>query len=135
MRYVALGEAVHGAHEFLLVKHRLLAFLVREMNFRVFAIEGSYAMIQRINDYVTGHTTVDSMALAHQENWPWNTEEVWDMVLWARGYNANVTPDKQLKFVGIDNQLNRIDQQTLIDYLRRVAPERVDTTQAFLKLT
>src|SRR5262249_1795131 len=38
-RVVGLGEAVHGAHELLQMKHRLLAFLVDKLGFSVVALE------------------------------------------------------------------------------------------------
>ena len=40
-RIVALGEATHGTREFFQLKHRLLEFLVSEMDFNIFAIEAS----------------------------------------------------------------------------------------------
>src|SRR5262245_851007 len=53
-RVVGLGEATHGTREFFQFKHRMVEFLVREMNFNVFAIETSYAGCLKVNDYVTG---------------------------------------------------------------------------------
>jgi erythromycin esterase len=40
-RVVGLGEATHGTREFFQFKRRMVEFLVREMNFNVFAIEAS----------------------------------------------------------------------------------------------
>ena len=39
VKYVGLGESTHGTREFFQHKHRLLAFLVKEMGFSVFSIE------------------------------------------------------------------------------------------------
>jgi hypothetical protein len=41
-RVVSLGEATHGTREFFLMKHRILEFLVKEMDFNVFAIEATW---------------------------------------------------------------------------------------------
>lgn len=49
---VGTGEATHGAHEFQYFKHRLFRFLVTEMGFNTFTIEGSYSGSKAINDYV-----------------------------------------------------------------------------------
>jgi erythromycin esterase len=54
VRFVGLGEETHGTREFFQFKHRMLEFLVKEMGFRVFAIEASYSACQNINDYVMG---------------------------------------------------------------------------------
>lgn len=51
-RIVALGEATHGTHEFNVVRHRLIEFLVTEMDFNVIAIEASAANVERLNRYV-----------------------------------------------------------------------------------
>ena len=133
VRYVGLGEATHGTREFFQVKHRLLEFLVREMGFRVFAIEGSYAALQNINDYVMSKTEDGTKALDSQGFWTWNTEEVRTMTDWARQYNTGVSEDKRVKFVGFDIQFNQSGKDKLLEYLTRVAPERVDTTSAFFK--
>ena len=51
-RVVALGEATHGTREFFQLKHRILEYLVEEMDFRVFAIEANWPECLAINDYV-----------------------------------------------------------------------------------
>ncbi|WP_420151006.1 erythromycin esterase family protein [Spirosoma sp.] len=133
IRYIGLGEATHGTREFFQVKHRLLEFLVREMNYRVFAIEGSYAALQLINDYVTGKMDDGAKALDSQGFWTWNTEEIRAMMDWARQYNTSVSPDQRVKFVGFDIQFNQPGKDKLLDYLSRVVPERLDSTRAFFR--
>src|SRR5215831_9958869 len=49
---VGLGETTHGTREFFQLKHRLVEFLVKEMNFGSFALEASSAACQAINDYI-----------------------------------------------------------------------------------
>src|SRR3989440_9052092 len=73
---VGLGEATHGTHEFFEMKHRLLEFLVEQMGFTTFAIEGDWDAGAQINDYVmTGKGNArDLLQLFHI--WPWNTQEV-----------------------------------------------------------
>lgn len=133
VQFVGLGEATHGTREFFQVKHRLLEFLVRELDFRVFALEGSYAALQLINDYVMGTMDDGATALDSQGFWTWNTEEVRTMLDWARHYNASVPADKRVKFVGFDIQFNQPGKDKLLDYLKRVSPEWVDTTASFFR--
>lgn len=133
-RFIGLGEETHGTREFFQFKHRMVEFLVREMGFRVFAIEASYSACQNINDYVMGKTDDGAKALDSQGFWTWNTEEVRAMMDWMRKYNASVPVEKRVKFVGFDIQINDSGKEKLLEYLRRVAPERAADTEAFFKV-
>jgi erythromycin esterase len=95
VRYVGLGEETHGTREFFQFKHRMLEFLVKEMGFRVFAIEASYSACENINDYIMGKTDDGTKALDSQGFWTWNTEEVRAMIDWLRTYNATVTAERR----------------------------------------
>jgi erythromycin esterase len=134
VRYVGLGEETHGTREFFQFKHRMLEFLVKEMGFRVFAIEASYSACENINDYIMGKNDDGTKALDSQGFWTWNTEEVRAMIDWLRTYNASVTADKKVKFLGFDIQHNEPGQAKLLPYLKRVAPERVADTESFFKV-
>jgi erythromycin esterase len=134
VRFVGLGEQTHGTREFFQFKHRMLQFLVKEMGFRVFAIEASYSACQNINDYVMGTTDNGAAALDSQRFWTWNTQEVRAMLDWMRQYNAGVPVDKKVKFVGFDIQINDPGKSRLLEYLKRVAPERLAETEKFFKV-
>ena len=118
VRLVGLGEATHGAREFFQVKHRLVEFLVREMGFRVFAIESSYSESVNVNDYVMGRTLDGGAALASLNNGNWDTDEMLAMLEWMRTYNAGVPVDKRVKFVGFDQQYNVRGLAEIPAYLR-----------------
>lgn len=134
IRFVGLGEQTHGTREFFQFKHRMLEFLVKEMGFRVFAMEASYSACQNINDYVMGRTDNGATALDSQGFWTWNTEEVRAMLDWMRKYNAGVRVDRRIKFVGFDIQINDTAKSKLLEYLKRVAPERVAETETFFRV-
>jgi erythromycin esterase len=134
VRFVGLGEETHGTREFFQFKHRMLEFLVKEMGFRVFAIEASFAACENINDYVTGKSNDGAAALDSQKFWVWNTEEVRAMMDWMREYNRGVPAEKRVKFVGFDIQHNEIGKAKLLEYLKRVAsPDRVRATEELFK--
>ena len=133
VRFVGLGEATHGTREFFQFKHRMLEFLVKEMGFRVFAIEASYSACQNINDYVMGTTHDGAKALDSQGFWTWNTEEVRAMIDWMREYNKTVSGDRRVKFVGFDIQVNDTGKTRLLEYLKRVAPEHVAEVDALFR--
>jgi erythromycin esterase len=133
VRFVGLGEATHGTREFFQMKHRLLEFLVREMGFRIFAMEASYAAMQAINENVMGILIDGPTALENQGYWNWNTQEVLAMMKWAREYNSSVAADKKVKFVGVDIVYNQSGRDKLLAYIKRVAPERSIAMEAFFQ--
>ncbi|MFL5385276.1 MAG: erythromycin esterase family protein [Longimicrobiaceae bacterium] len=131
VRIVGLGEATHGSREFFQLKHRLLEFLVREMGFRVFAIEASRAAAENvINPWVLGGEGEVGPVLDSQGFWTWNTEEVRALLEWMRAYNRSVPPERRVKFLGFDIQVNRTGEAAVLAYLRRVAPARAAQAEA-----
>ena len=134
VKVVGLGEATHGTREFFQFKHRLLEFLVTEMDFTAFAIEASYAACQPINDYVLHGKGDRATALTGQGYVPWDTEELAEMVDWLRMYNQRVPDEKKVQFYGVDLWRNDLGRQAILNYLRRVAPERVADTGSLFKV-
>ena len=132
-RIVGLGEATHGSREFFQVKHRLLEFLVKEMNFTHFAIEGSQSAARAVNDYVLHGKGSGTAALASMGAWQWNTEEVTALLNWMRSYNQTVAEDKKVQFVGFDFQVNDPAVEELLSFLRKVAPEKAAGAESLLQ--
>jgi len=132
-RLVGLGEESHGAREIFQFKHRAIEFLVRELGFTVLAMEVSYPASLRINDYVLNGRGDRDKALAGQELWAWDTQEVTTVIEWLRQYNQTAPQGRKVKFVGFDmhNSAQAID--VLLAYLEKVAPQRVESTAAALK--
>jgi erythromycin esterase len=133
VRIVGLGEATHGTHEFFQFKHRMVEFLVKEMGFRLFALESGYVSCSDLNDYVMGKSNDGAKALESQGFWPWDTEEMREMVNWMRSYNSTVPPDYRVKFVGFDIHYNNEAKQKVLGYLKQIAPDRVRDTEALFE--
>lgn len=51
-RYVLLGEASHGTHEYYIWRYRLTRRLIEEKGFTFIAVEGDWPDCYRINRYV-----------------------------------------------------------------------------------
>ena len=102
-RIVGLGEASHGTSEFFTLKHRLVRFLAEEMGFTVFAIEANMPEAYRLNEYVLTGEGDPKALLEGMYFWTWNTQEVLDMILWMRDYNASGRGIMQ--FTGFDMQI------------------------------
>lgn len=101
-RVVAIGEATHGTHEFFRMKHRMFAFLVEQLGFSLFGMECGSDATTLVNDFITTGTG-DAAAIANQLTyWPWATEEVRDLLIWMRDYNARPEVSNPLRFYGLD---------------------------------
>jgi erythromycin esterase len=129
-RIVALGEASHGTREFFLMKHRLLEFLVKEMDFNVFAIEASWAESNLINEYVHTGEGDPTKLLAGLHFWTWNTQEVLDMILWMRSHNQDPGNAPFISFRGFDMQSSSMAIDNVIAYLHKVSPEAEEEVKA-----
>jgi erythromycin esterase-like protein len=112
-RIVALGEATHGTREFFQLKHRLLEFLVTEMGFTTFAIEANWPESLEVNEYVLHGRGDPAMLLAELHCWPWDTEEVLDLIRWMRQYNTSSTHRTRVRFSGFDAQFTAVAAATI----------------------
>jgi len=122
-RIVALGEATHGTREIFQMKHRMLEFLVTEMDFTVFALEGSWGEVLAVNDYVLNGKGNPDRALAGVMFWTWNTKEVLAMIQWIRNYNLDPAHEKKVKFYGVDMQFTKESIRRLTAYLKTIDPK------------
>lgn len=115
---VAMGEATHGTSDFFKMKHRMFEFLVEEMGFRVFAIEGEFGAAQVINEYILNGTGSARDGLKAMDFWVWQTEEVVEMIQWMREFNKN--NERKIKFYGFDMQNPNESVKKLITYVEKV---------------
>ncbi|MDQ6694723.1 MAG: erythromycin esterase family protein [Chloroflexota bacterium] len=129
-RIVAMGEASHGAHEFFSMKVRTFQFLVQQMGFTVFTIEDGYGEAEVINNYVQqGQGSADE-AIRGLYAFPWQSQEVLDLIKWMRQYNENRGDAPAISFQGFDIQGPAIPISNVVAYLQRVdapAAERART--------
>lgn len=114
-RVVSLGETAHLNGSFYKVKHRLVEFLVTQMAFTVFAIEGPFGCASKVNAYILGDENVARDALDALAFIAWRTEEVLDMLIWMREYNS--VHENKLRFYGFDNKPVFGSAQVVYDYL------------------
>lgn len=121
-RLVGLGEATHGTREFFQLKHRIVQLLVTELGFTGFAIEAGWAEALAINDYVLGGPGDAAALLAGLGVWPWQTEEVVELIEWIRRYNADPAHAKKVTFHGFDMQRTDEAARRVAAYLAGVDP-------------
>ncbi len=120
-RVVGLGEATHGTREFFQLKHRLFEYLVSELGFTVFALEASWPETEAIDAYVRTGQGDPAKALAGLYVWPWNTEEMLDLIRWMRQWNA-VPGHRQVRFYGFDVKAIQVSADRLAARLQQLDP-------------
>jgi erythromycin esterase len=97
---VALGEATHGTSEFFKVRHRIMRYLATHMGFTVFAIEAGMPEVHQLNSYVLTGRGDPRTLLNGLSFWPWETQEVLDMIHWMRAFNSSGAG--RVQFAGFD---------------------------------
>ena len=127
-RIVALGEATHGTKEFFQMKHRLVEFLATEMGFTYFAIEANMPEAYKVNEYVLTGQGDPAELLEGMYFWTWNTQEVLDMILWMREFNASGRG--RIQFTGFDMQVSRVSAENVRTFLAQAEPDYLPTANA-----
>jgi erythromycin esterase len=127
-RYVLLGEASHGTHEFYTWRARLSQRLIREKGFRFIAVEGDWPDCYRVNRYVKSLSSADSSAfevLHAFDRWPtwmWANREIVELTEWLRAHNSGRPADEKVGFYGLDVYSLWDSMQAVVEYLDRVDP-------------
>ncbi|MFD9687141.1 erythromycin esterase family protein [Kitasatospora sp. NPDC059146] len=132
-RVVGLGESTHGTAEFFRLKHRLLEFLVRELDFGALAMEASAASAGAVDAYVRYGTGDPVTALDRLGFWTWKTYEVLALVEWLREHNRALPEARRVRFVGVDPQRSAGSAEEVHAFLRQVAPERAAAVHRTLR--
>jgi len=114
-KIVSLGEGTHGTREFFKIKHRIIEFLAREMNFTLFGIEANMPECRAINRYVLYGEGDIRQALDGIYFWTWNTEEVLAMIEWMRDYNSSGAG--QIQFFGFDLQTADVAMENVLEFI------------------
>src|SRR5438876_4909937 len=94
-RFVLIGEASHGTHEFYQQRGEITKRLIAEKQFRAVAVEADWPDAYRINRFVRGYPgdADASEALGDFKRfptWMWLNADVLDFVGWLRQHNDEV---------------------------------------------
>jgi erythromycin esterase-like protein len=107
-RFVLIGEASHGTHEFYRERSRITRRLIAEKGFAAVAIEGDWPSAARVNRYVRGAGTDTSAAMALDgferfPAWMWRNTDVLQFAGWLRRHNDALPAGAQRAgFYGLD---------------------------------
>jgi erythromycin esterase-like protein len=127
-RFVLLGEATHGTHEFYALRAALTRRLISEHGFTAVAVEADWPDALRVNAFVHGEggDADANAALGNFERfprWMWRNREVEELVRWMRAHNAAQPPELRAGFFGLDLYSLHASMRAVVDYLEKVDPE------------
>ncbi len=127
-RFVLLGEASHGTHDYYLWRARISQRLVEEKGFRFIAVEGDWPDCYRVNRYVHGELpdqTAEQVlrAFARWPTWMWANWEIVALTEWMRQRNEGRPADEHVGFYGLDVYSLWESLYALIGYLKQYQPD------------
>jgi erythromycin esterase-like protein len=133
-RFVLIGEASHGTHEFYRIRAEITKRLIREAGFTSVAVEADWPDAYRVNRYVRGlGADADATeALAGFERfpqWMWRNADVLDFTGWLRAHNEALADHDRVGFYGLDLYAMHASIEAVLAYLRIVDPDAARRAQ------
>ena len=122
-RFVLLGEASHGTHEFYEARARMTQRLITEHGFSAVAVEADWPDAYRVNRYVRGESDNDALgSFKRFPTWMWRNSVVLDFIGWLRDYNDTRPASDRAGFYGLDLYSLFGSIEAVVSYLDRVDP-------------
>jgi erythromycin esterase len=128
-RYVLLGEASHGTHEYYTWRAAITRRLIEEKDFSFIAVEGDWPDCYRINRFIKGYSDAGPRALdvlkafTRWPTWMWANWEIAALTEWLHDHNRKQTEDRKIGFYGLDVYSLWESMDIMIRYLRKEDPK------------
>lgn len=128
-RFVLLGEATHGTHEFYKARSEITKRLIREKGFNIIAWEADWPDALRINGFIQGRNKDQTALEALREfkrfpRWMWRNADILDLVGWLRTHNERLPSGSPAVGVyGLDLYSLYSSMHAVISYLDKADPE------------
>src|SRR6266536_2929380 len=121
-RFILLGEASHGTHEFYRERARITRRLIEEKGFGAVVVEADWPDAYRVNRFVRGlpgdEEAVDALfGFKRFPTWMWRNADVLDFVGWMRDRNDHLEEPRRADFYSLHTSM-----QAVLRYLDRVDP-------------
>lgn len=128
-RFVLIGEASHGTHEFYRERAQITKRLIEEKGFTAVAVEADFPDAYRVNRYVRGEgddpdATEALAGFKRFPQWMWRNADVLDFVGWLRAYNDDLPKGAaKVGFYGLDLYSLHASIEAILAYLEKIDPE------------
>jgi erythromycin esterase-like protein len=127
-RFVLLGEASHGTHEFYRERAKITKRLICEKGFSAVAVESDWPDAYRVNRFVRGEggdlEAVDALTgFQRFPQWMWRNADVLDFVGWLRSRNdPQESAERKVGFYGLDLYSLHASIEAVLAYLAKQDP-------------
>src|SRR5216110_1819724 len=134
-RFVLVGEATHGTHEFYSERAAITKRLIAEKGFSVVAIEADWPDSARVHRYVRGNmadanTNEALSGFSRFPIWMWRNTVMVDFVEWLRRFNRDIDPKQApVGFYGMDLYSLHASIEAVLKYLEKVDPDSAKRAQ------
>lgn len=132
-RFVFLGEASHGTHEFYTWRAHITKRLIEEKGFNFVAVEGDWPDCYELNRYIKGFKDAakhpSDVMKTYFKRWPvwmWGNWEVAALAGWMRQHNLKKTAgsmQERVGFYGLDVYSLLESLEAILAYMRDVDGE------------
>lgn len=128
-RYVLLGEASHGTHEYYTKRTAISKRLIEEKGFSFIAVEGDWPDCYRLNRYVKNYPDAGDSARSVLESfrrwptWMWANWEVVALAEWLSDYNKGKAANQKAGFYGLDVYSLWESLEAILQYLEKNDPK------------
>ncbi|HEV2801659.1 MAG TPA: erythromycin esterase family protein [Pyrinomonadaceae bacterium] len=128
-RFVLLGEATHGTHEFYRERTRITRRLIEEKNFSAVVLEADWPDAYRVSEYARGRgrdaTAEQALsAFTRFPQWMWRNQDFLELVAWLRSHNDRRPTDaRRVGVYGMDLYSPADSAKAVVEYLTRVDRE------------
>ena len=135
-RFVLLGEASHGTHDFYHERAQITKRLIEEKGFTAVAVEADWPDAYRVDRYVRGVShdayAIDALAdFKRFPTWMWRNTEVAEFVEWLRAHNEAFSPSAtKTGFYGLDLYSLRASMEAVLRYVEKVDPDAAKQARA-----
>ena len=127
-RFVLIGEASHGTHEFYRIRSEITKRLITACGFSGIAVEADWPDAYRVNRFARGESddadaTEALGGFRRFPQWMWRNADVLDFVGWLRAHNeAQRDARRRAGFYGLDLYSLHASMAAVLSYLDTVDP-------------
>lgn len=138
-RYVLLGEASHGTHEYYTWRSKITQRLIKEKGFSFVGVEGDWPDCYRLNRYAKGYLNSGKDVYSLMEEfkrwptWMWANWETAAFIDWLKDHNKNKSADKKIGFYGLDVYSFSESMNSIVQYLEKNDPKALEVAKQAIK--
>ena len=135
-RFVLLGEASHGTHEFYHERAQVTQRLIKEKGFTAVAVEADWPDADRVNRYVHAASNdvfaIEALAdFRRFPTWMWRNTDVVEFLEWLHDHNEALSPNAtKTGFYGLDLYSLRASMEAVLRYLEKIDPDAARRARA-----